>query len=635
MAASLALGLRSRRKASRGLEEYFLAGRNLPGWQAGLSMAATQFGADTPLLATGLVATAGIFALWRLWVYALAFLLLGFLLAPAWRRAGVVTDAELAELRYGGRAAAWLRGVKAIYFGTVFNCTVLAMVLFAAKEIAEPFLPWHAWLPPALFEPLQHLVTSVGVPFARAEGGGDLWVRSTDNLISIFSVVGVTWLYSATGGLRSVVQTDVLQLALMLLGSAGYAGWAVSRAGGLHGMLEQLRALYPPGGPSLAAKQILAFTPDFAPEAGGMLLLMLSLQWLVQMNADGTGYLAQRTMACRSDRDARIAALVFTGTQIVLRSLLWLPIAVALLVIYPGAAGQSAAMREATFVRGMHDLLPPGLLGLLVTAMLAALASTVDTHLNWGASYWTRDLYERIWMRGIRGREADPRRLVHVARLSNFVILALSLAIMTQLDSIQTAWRISLLLGAGMGGTLVLRWIWWRINAWGELAAAVVSLLLAPLLLATMPDSMEAGRLLAVALLATVAAIVTSLLTPAEDLDHLRNFYERVRPPGFWGPVGSNASLRRLRRGLLATAAGSVSCFALLVGAGTWLLESPVPFGLARTPWVTGLLALAAAATPVWWRLGGLHRPARRGPEGPSPDRPRAGPGPGSDAQER
>jgi len=608
VAATLVLGLRSRRKASSGLEEYFLAGRNLPGWQAGLSMAATQFAADTPLLATGLVASAGIFALWRLWVYALAFLLLGFLLAPAWRRAGVVTDAELAELRYGGRAAAWLRGIKAIYFGTIFNCTVLAMVLFAAKEIAEPFLPWHVWLPPGLFVPLQHVVEAVGVPFARLEGGGDLWARSTDNLISICAIVGVTWLYSATGGLRSVVQTDILQLALMLLGSAGYAGWAVAKAGGLHLMLERLRALHPAGGPGLSAQQILAFTPDFAAEAGGMVLLMLALQWLVQMNADGTGYLAQRTMACRSDRDARVAALVFTGTQIVLRSLLWLPIAVALLVIYPLAPGESTAAREATFVLGMHDLLPPGLLGLLVTAMLAALASTVDTHLNWGASYWTRDLYERIWMRGLRHREVEPRRLVHVARLSNLVILVISLAIMTQLDSIQTAWRISLLLGAGMGGMLVLRWVWWRVNAWGELVAAGASLVLAPLLLTTLPDTLEAARLLAVALLSTGAGVAASLLTPAEDLALLRRFHDRVQPPGFWGPVASPGDRRQLLRGLLATAAGGVSCFALLVGAGTWLLQSPVPFGLSRPLWVGGLLLLAAAATPLWWRLGGLAK---------------------------
>jgi Na+/proline symporter len=171
-------GLRARRTASTGLAEYFLAGRSLPGWKAGISMAATQFAADTPLLVTGLIATAGIFSLWRLWIYALAFLLLGFVLAPSWRRAGVLTDAELAEVRYGGAGAAWLRGVKAVYFGLVFNCAVLAMVLWAAKEIAEPFLRWHQWLPQGFVFGVRALVEWLGVPFARASASEvDVWLR--------------------------------------------------------------------------------------------------------------------------------------------------------------------------------------------------------------------------------------------------------------------------------------------------------------------------------------------------------------------------------------------------------------------------------------------------------------------------
>jgi len=211
---AIASGLRARRTASTGLEEYFLAGRSLSGWKAGISMAATQFAADTPLLVTGLIATAGIFSLWRLWIYALAFLLLGFVLAPSWRRAGVLTDAELAEVRYGGSGATWLRGVKAVYFGLVFNCAVLAMVLWAAKEIAEPFLLWHAWLPEGLFGGVRAFVEGVGIPFARESASDvDVWVRSADNLISIAALVGLTLAYSTTGGLRSVVRTDLVQFA--------------------------------------------------------------------------------------------------------------------------------------------------------------------------------------------------------------------------------------------------------------------------------------------------------------------------------------------------------------------------------------------------------------------------------------
>jgi Na+/proline symporter len=364
VALAIGSGLRARRQASRSLEEYFLAGRSLPGWKAGVSMAATQFAADTPLLVTGLIATAGIFALWRLWIYAVAFLLLGFVLAPLWRRARVLTDAELAELRYGERPAAWLRGIKAIYFGTVFNCTVLAMVLWAAKEIAEPFLLWNEWLPPGPFGFAQAVVTWVGVPFAREIGAGaDVWVRSTNNVLSLAAIVGVTALYSTTGGLRSVVQTDLMQFVLMIGGTAAYAGFVVHAVGGLDAIPAAIHDRFADGGPGgIAPAEILAFTPSRAKDAGFLVLSVFALQWLVQMNADGTGYLAQRTMACRSDADARQAAVVFTLLQVVLRSLLWLPIGLGLLLLFPPDLGLGfdalRADREVTFVRGMAELLP-------------------------------------------------------------------------------------------------------------------------------------------------------------------------------------------------------------------------------------------------------------------------------------
>ena len=262
---AITVGLRARRAASRNLDEYFLAGRTLSGWRAGISMAATQFAADTPLLVTGLIATAGIFSLWRLWIYALAFLLLGFVLASSWRRARVLTDAEFTELRYAGRPAAALRGIKAVYFGTVFNCVVLAMVLFAAKEVAEPFLLWDQWLPAWLFDPVERLVRAVGVPFARPGAGeADLWIRSANNLISIGAIVSVTTLYSATGGLRSVVQTDLLQFAVMMLAMLLYAGWVVHAAGGLGAIHAHIQQQYTGAAGGLTADELLAFTPSRA-----------------------------------------------------------------------------------------------------------------------------------------------------------------------------------------------------------------------------------------------------------------------------------------------------------------------------------------------------------------------------------
>ena len=613
---AVSAGVRNRRAASRNLDEYFLAGRSLPGWQAGLSMAATQFAADTPLLVTGLVATAGIFALWQLWIYAVAFLLMGFVLSASWRRAGVLTDAELSELRYGRRPAAVLRGVKAVYFGTVLNCTVLAWVLFAAVRIAEPFLLWDQWLPPGLFEPIVDLAAWIEVPLtAGRPGDPDVWTRTASNLISLVALLAVVTAYSASGGLRSVVATDIVQIAVMLAGTAGFAAIVTAEAGGLAGIAERLRAQLAAGGAGgITPDELLAFTPDRARHASPAVLGMLGLLWLIQLNADGSGYLAQRTMACRSDRDARTAAVVFTYTQVLVRSLLWLPLGLGLLILFPPdpdlAPELLQADREASYVRGMAELLPPGLLGLMLTGMLAALASTVDTHLNWGASYWTNDIYKRFICQAWRGVEPDERALVRVARGANVAILAIALLVMTQLTSINQAWQISLLMGAGMGVVLVLRWLWWRVNAWAEIAAALVSLVAAPILMTLLSDDAQAARLLLMAALATAGALAATLLAPPEDRARLVAFYARVQPPGFWGPIAAAAGdapaagTRRLARGAAATAACAASVFCLLVGAGTWLTGAPAPVWFPwRSIWIAVLLAAGLGLVPLWRRL--------------------------------
>ncbi len=590
---ALTAGLRARRAASRGLSEYFLANRSLSSWQSGFSMTATQYAADTPLLAAGLVATGGIFALWRLWIYGIAFLLLGLLLGAAWWRSGVVTDAELCELRYGGRAATALRGVKAVYYGLVFNCAVLAMVLVAAVRISEPFLRWHEWLPSGLFQPLVALVQAVGVPLAFDPGAPDVWLVSTSNLISVVLIYAFTTTYSATGGLRGVVATDRVQLALVFAGTAVYAWYATEAAGGLSGLSAALAESVG----SERASELLAFDPLTAADVGGTLLAVLGLQWLVQMNSDGTGYLAQRCMACSSPAQARRAPVVFAFAQVLLRSLLWLPIFVALLILYPLEASPSAAEREFAFVHGIKTLLPPGARGVLLVGLLAALASTIDTHLNWGASYISNDLYGRLYCRGLRRREPGPTELVWVARLSNPVLVAISLTLMAMLGSIQAAWHVTLLLGAGLGVPLLLRWLWRRANAWGELAAVVASAVAAPFLLATVET--EALRLLSIALVGTAAAVIASLATPPEDAALLDEFYERVRPPGFWGRPAARA---RLLRGAVSVVAAAGTLFASLVGLGTWLVGGTAPaiFPGAGS-WIALNLVVAAALTPLWW----------------------------------
>lgn len=609
------VGLRDRSEASAGPEQYFLAGRTLNGWQAGISMAATQFAADTPLLVTGLVAVGGIFALWRLWIYAVAFLLMAFVLAACWRRSGVLTDAEFAELRYGGRGAALLRVFKALYFGTVFNCFALAIVLLAAARIAEPFLLWHEWLPSSVFKLIEAVVWDVGfAPTTVPATDPMYWTKATDNTVSVLFIALITLFYSTLGGLRSVVKTDVVQFAIMMVASLVYAGVVVNAAGGLGVMIDRLGESFTTAGPGISATELLAFTPSMARDVSALLLAVVCLQWLIQVNADGTGYLAQRAMACRSDHEARRAAVVFTFAQVLLRSLIWLPIALGLLLLFPpqGASGgvSFVAEREATFVRGIAEALPAGVKGLMLTGMIAALASTVDTHLNWGSSYWTNDIYQRFLCRWMK-RQPSARELVWVARISNVLILAIALVIMGQLDSVKVAWESSLLLGAGVGVVLVLRWLWWRMTAWGELAAIGGSALFVPLALYYVPDRLAELRMLVVALGSTVAAVAASLWIQPVKPGSLVEFYRKVQPPGFWSAVareaGENehAPLTELERGVAAVVLASLSTFCLLVGLGTWLLRATPPAWLPdRSVWIVLNLALGAALIPLWLHLG-------------------------------
>jgi Na+/proline symporter len=350
------------------------------------------------------------------------------------------------------------------------------------------------------------------------------------------------------------------------------------------------------------AERFTSFVP--AAEALGPFLTVLALQWVFQMNADGTGYLAQRTMACASDRDARRAAVTFTLLQIVVRSLLWLLIALALLVVYPMAPGavldeSTIAARESLYAVGAAELLPAGLRGLLVTSLLAALASTVDTHLNWGASYWTNDLYRGVLLERWLKRPPRDRELVLVARVSTVVLLAVSLWLMTWLGSIQKAWQISLLFGAGVGAVLVLRWLWERVNLLAEVASMVVSLALAPVLLAAFDDDWL--RLLLMASASALVVVVCALAGPANDPARLAEFYRRVRPPGWWprsaAAVGEPRSvpLAALRASLVHVVACALSTYAWLIGGAELLLGT-------RPPWVA-VLALAGgfALVPWWW----------------------------------
>ena len=594
---SLYIGWRWRWKGARNLEEYFLAGRSIGGWRAGLSMAATQFAADTPLLVMGLLAMGGVFSLWRLWIYGLAFLLMGFVLGAAWRRASVLTDAELTMLRYSARGALALRALKAVYYGTVINCVVLAFVLAAATRLFEMFLPWHDWLPGGAYAALAGAVSATGLVVNSGLTGLPDAIATTNNLLSIILMLLFVAGYSTTGGLRSVIGTDVLQLTIMLVGTALYAWFAVKYAGGLGNLPDALAATY---GEQTAARFL-----SFAPPPGEALLpfvVIVGLQWFYQMNSDGTGYLAQRTMSCYSDAEARRAAVVFTVTQIIVRSLLWLLIGIALLIVFPFDATQPVtdeliARRELVFAEGIDLLLPAGARGLMLTGMLAALASTIDTHMNWGASYWSNDIYKAIWVERIRGRDANPHELVIVARLASVALLAAATVIMVNLGSIQTAWQISLLFGAGMGAVLVLRWLWERVNWYCEIGSILLSLLLAPILIATVDADWL--RLAIMAGASTAVVVVSALVMPGTETRQLMVFYDRVRPPGWWGrtarglELDPTASRRELRRNVLAVVAAATGVYCWLVGLAQLLLQT-ASVGSAAGLLLVGTVAFVA-----------------------------------------
>ena len=345
-----------------------------------------------------------------------------------------------------------------------------------------------------------------------------------------------------------------------------------------------------------------------------------------QMNSDGTGYLAQRMIACRSDRQAKIAAVLFTRLQILLRSLIWLIIGVGILVLYPfdmtsASASGFAAERELLFVTGINDLLPVGIKGIMLTGLLGALASTLDTHLNWGASYWSNDIYQDLFCKKIQKREPKSSELVWVARFSNRIILFIALAIMVNLGSIQQAWFITLLFGAGMGSVLVLRWVWERTNFYSEMSAIAVSLIVAPVILIT--TDAEWVRLLLMSLISTVVVVIVTLITPDTKHSVLDAFYRQINPIGFWSKtatrVGDPAKLplKKLGSSLYDILISAVSLFSLLVGLGK-LMFRPTSESVLL-PLV--LIVVGVALVPLWWKsvMSVAQEASTDPPEAPDP----------------
>jgi len=490
---SFVIALYFYRRAGKDTEEFFLSGRNLSWWMAGTAMVATTFAADTPLAVTELVAKNGIAGNWLWWNMVAGSMLTVFFFARLWRRVGVLTDVEFIELRYSGKPAAFLRGFKALYLGLFMNCIIMGWVNLALAEI------------------LTHI-------FGIEQSMLILWV------VLCMLVVGI---YSALAGLWGVVVTDFFQFIIAMSGCIILAIIVLNlpQVGGIQGLKAKLPA---------ETFDMIPHISSGTTAATGMLTLgfgafmaHIFIQWWASWypgaEPGGGGYIAQRMMSARDEQHSMLATLWFTIAHYALRPWPWIIVALASLVLYPDL---DPGARRSGFILAMRDYLPPGLLGLLIAAFLAAYMSTISTHLNWGSSYLTNDLYRRFVK-----REATETHYVLISRIITLLLVVASSLIILVMNSISGAWAFIIECGAGLGLVLILRWYWWRINAWTEIVAMIApfgGVLISRFILHTeFPESM-----FFIVTFTTGAWMITTLITRPTHVDTLDRFYLRAFPGG-------------------------------------------------------------------------------------------------------
>ncbi len=575
---TLVLALYFRRRAVRDTSEYFLGGRNMPWWLAGTSMVATTFAADTPLAVTELVAKSGIAGNWLWWSFAFGGMCTVIFFARLWRRSGIQTDVEFVELRYSGRPAAWLRGIKAVYFGLVMNIVIIGWVSLAMETVIKVLFPELT-----LFG--QQSFAVVGLEVSSA-------------LVLVSLLVVLVSVYALLAGLWGVVVTDAFQFFLAMAGSIIMAVLVLQHpdVGGISGLRAQLPAstfnfLPSLGGAAEGAAAFALTVPAFVAFIG----IQWWSSWYPGSEPGGGGYIAQRMMSAKDERHSLLATLAYTLAHYCVRPWPWIIVALASLVLYPDLADT----REG-FVLVMRDVLPAGLLGLVLAAFLAAFMSTVSTQLNWGVSYLVHDGWRRFV-----ARNRSERYYVMVSRVLTFVLGIISIWVATQLDSISGAWQLILTASAGLGMVLIFRWYWWRISAWSELAATLTPIALVLLELFGVPvPGLSAGfptSLFVVVSASTVIWLLVTFLTRPTPRPVLDAFYRLVRPAGpGWRPFASrHPDIRPTARILVLCRrwiTGVVLIFATLFGTGHVILQNA-----ASATWLVPV-AIAAGAF-LWWDL--------------------------------
>ncbi len=545
----LAAGLLLARKAGSSSEEYFLGGRRLTWYVLGLSLVATSFAADTPLAVTEFVRTQGIWGNWIWWIWAISHVLAVFLFSRLWRRAEVTTDAEFIELRYQGKPAALLRGVKAAVMGLGFNLFVMGWVTQAMGTILAATLN-----------------------------------MDKDLALAICAVVAVV--YTTASGLWGVVVSDVFQFAVAMVGAFVFAGYAVWAAGGLPAVAAKAQSLH----------KLSFFPPRDALESSKFAVL-LALGWMATHNADAGGYTMQRLSAAKSEGHAVGGSIVFVLFHYVVRVWPWILVALASLVLLPDLTDHKAA-----YPMLIVQVLPVGLRGLLIASLLAAYMSTIDTHLNWGASYLVTDIYQRFM-----APHADQRSVIRAARIASVGLALAAVVVSRSIDSIKGAWTLLYSMGAGLGPALILRWFWWRVTALAELAALIVSLAAGALLSSlSVPYQFRLAAVFATGLAATVSV---SLLGPRDSLSHLEAFYVKVRPGGWWGPVAKGRKGILTKGIIVDLAAGLALVYGLSLGIGKLLFQQ-----WSQALWLLGVAT--AGSVVLWLRWAGKGKAAATGPQG-------------------
>jgi Na+/proline symporter len=531
---SAAVGVAFSSRGGRSVSDYFLSGRSLPWWLAGTSMVATTFAADTPLAVAGLVARNGIAGNWIWWSAAFGSMLTVFFFARLWRRAGILTDVEFAELRYTGRPAAILRGFRALYLGLPINCVIMGWVNLAMAKILSVTLGW-------------------------------------DQLTAVLLSLAITGIYSAMSGLWGVVVTDFLQFSFAMIGTIALAWFALRlpQIGGLSGLVERV-----PGG---TLDFVPSFTSDLATNAAlvslpiASFLTYVAVQWWASwypgQEPGGGGYIAQRMMSAKDERHSLFATLWFTVAHYCVRPWPWIIVGLVSLVLYP-----TITDKEAGYAMVMRDHLPAGWRGLLLGAFFAAYMSTISSQLNWGTSYIVNDFYRRF----VRRSETE-RHYVWISRLTTLMLMILSGIVTFYLESIRQAWEFVLESGAGIGLVLILRWYWWRINAWSEITAMTAAAV-GYAAVKAFTDLAFPYTLLVVVSWTTLCWISVTFMTAPENDEHLVAFYRRTRPDGpGWSRIAAVAgepppgSLKGL---FVDWGAGVIVVYSALFGVGHALLGS-------------------------------------------------------------